>query len=1220
MDIVESSGGGPRIFISYAHSDGEDIAQRVMTLAEGHGLSPGLDKVGLVGGEDWWRQAAQILDHAEHRVLILTPDALGSKNVEKEWAYAREHRVEVSPVRAASVLDTSVWPRWMRAAHYYNLDVPEHQIRFLRGLEGPSTARRVRFMDPLQDSAAFIDRPQEFSDLQQHLLDESGDAVAVTVALLGAGGFGKTALATHLCRSSEIRDAFYDGILWATLGEAPGDPVAALADLTELLTDKRPGVSGLPAAQEALADALDDRRCLLVIDDAWQSIALRPFLHRGQRDQTARLITTRDDRVLPDAGVHRIAIGAMQPTESSAFLRRGLSASDVDPMAQALDALANRLSHWPLLLELANALLRRRLKNGQALGAAVADLDRALDSKGLSKAFPVDDAGDRRRTAAGTLAISIEHLPSGEDQRCFQQLGVFVEDVDVTITSAAALWAIDDYDATAVCVRLNDLSLLSRFDLDRGVLQLQDVVRRILREQLGADGMRKLHNALIDAWHRGCGGEWAQLRDDYALRYLPAHLLAADRGRALDALLLDPRWIEAKLRAINAQALLADYRVYARDPASAARLVGRALELAAGARALDAAQLPGQLLGRLAPDDASGLEACLASAREQVPTGALEPVWPSLTPPGAEVRRLEGHKADITGMATLDDGTVVSCGFDGTLLLWDMTPGSESRTAATGPYGMTCIAALRDGRIVSGDMKGRLWIWDPAGKAEPDVIEASQKKITCLAVLPDGRIVSGGHERQLRLDDLVTGSALHSAAVHSHWVTCVTVLPDGRIVSGDVGGAIRIWNPANMLEPRVIPAHKAPVSSVAALADGRFVSGSDDVTLKVWSPEDESELCRFEKHGSWISSVAVLSEGRIASGDWGATLRVWDARTGAQLHVLRGHEGRIGCIAALPDGRIVSGAGDQTLRIWDARLDDDRRRHTGHKDRVGCIALMQDGRAMSIVDVKTVRVWDPVTNVELYQLEGEYDWFKSAALLRDGRIVSAGLDPTLWLWDPATSPAPRTLGTHRDDVRSPQIGALPDGRILSASFNDNALLVWDPAKEMVSQQLAWFERNVTSMAVLPDGRVVTRDHDGKLWISDPASNTPPYSINDDQTSAGDCISVLPDGRIVSGDFRGSLLVWSCASGAPPAQIGEHGDYVTCIGVFSDGRIISGGDDRTLRIWDVGSARQTTSFRLDATPQEIVCLTTERVLARDANGSLHLLDVKGKPTIVARDVA
>ena len=38
-----------------------------------------------------------------------------------------------------------------------------------------------------------------------------------------------------------------------------------------------------------------------MIDDAWREQDLAPFLHRGPKDQTTRLITTRDDRVLVPA-------------------------------------------------------------------------------------------------------------------------------------------------------------------------------------------------------------------------------------------------------------------------------------------------------------------------------------------------------------------------------------------------------------------------------------------------------------------------------------------------------------------------------------------------------------------------------------------------------------------------------------------------------------------------------------------------------------------------------------------------------------------------------------------------------------------------------------------------------------------------------------------------------------------------------------------------------
>src|SRR5262245_54463298 len=110
-----------RIFISYARTDGEALALRIQGLLEERGLGAWMDHSGLDGGEDWWRQAARTIDEIEHLVLVLTPAALASPNVAKEWSYARTRGVQVSPVRGAADLDDSVMPRWMRIAHRYNL-------------------------------------------------------------------------------------------------------------------------------------------------------------------------------------------------------------------------------------------------------------------------------------------------------------------------------------------------------------------------------------------------------------------------------------------------------------------------------------------------------------------------------------------------------------------------------------------------------------------------------------------------------------------------------------------------------------------------------------------------------------------------------------------------------------------------------------------------------------------------------------------------------------------------------------------------------------------------------------------------------------------------------------------------------------------------------------------------------------------------------------------
>ena len=282
------------MFVSYSRKDGLEFARRLQALLEAEGLSLYRDLTDLEGGEDWWRQVEAAIRGVEHVVLVLSPAALRSPYVAREWKLARQEGRKVSPVSGPGELDFSHLPRWMERAHRHDIDIPESRARLVQVLKGPAGEKRVPFMaDALPEG--FVARPEEFDRLKRSLLDARGEPVAITAALRGAGGYGKTALANALCHDSDIQDAFSDGILRVTLGEKPDDLVGRIADLVEIITGARPGFRTIDAAKVALADALDDRRCLLVIDDAWRVQDLAPFLHRGPKDQTTRLITTRDD-------------------------------------------------------------------------------------------------------------------------------------------------------------------------------------------------------------------------------------------------------------------------------------------------------------------------------------------------------------------------------------------------------------------------------------------------------------------------------------------------------------------------------------------------------------------------------------------------------------------------------------------------------------------------------------------------------------------------------------------------------------------------------------------------------------------------------------------------------------------------------------------------------------------------------------------------------------
>src|SRR5438105_2637014 len=283
--------GRPGVFISYVRSDGEEFARDLRLRLEAEGIPLWQDRIGMEGGRDWWLQIVEALKAVEFMVLVMTPAALQSQMVRREWRYARQQGVCVYPVKGSASIDFASLPRWMRDVHWYDLD--QEWTKFVNDLNTRCEQKRVPFM--VEDLPAdFVERPEEFGALISTLLDEKREEpIAITAALRGAGGYGKTTIARALCHDERIQGAFDDGILWVTLGERPGSLVGKLEDLIYILNHERPGFSSLEAATAYLADLLADRDILLVIDDVWNAAHLKPFLQGGER--CARLITTRNE-------------------------------------------------------------------------------------------------------------------------------------------------------------------------------------------------------------------------------------------------------------------------------------------------------------------------------------------------------------------------------------------------------------------------------------------------------------------------------------------------------------------------------------------------------------------------------------------------------------------------------------------------------------------------------------------------------------------------------------------------------------------------------------------------------------------------------------------------------------------------------------------------------------------------------------------------------------
>jgi hypothetical protein len=180
---------------------------------------------------------------------------------------------------------------------------------------------------------------------------------------------------------------------------------------------------------------------------------------------------------------------------------------------------------------------------------------------------------------------------------------------------------------------------------------------------------------------------------------------AGDRA-ALDAKLLDPEWLQAKLTATTSPlALASDYERFGQSRMQ--NLIGRTLRLTAGICAREPHQLVPRLLGRLSPraSDDLAAPAFLAAARRHVSVPAILTQRASLTSPAAETTRLKGgHVGLVNALAVVPDGPRRRRPHNSAL---DLVRGTETARLEI-DVAVICLAALPDGSLVAGDMVGGL--------------------------------------------------------------------------------------------------------------------------------------------------------------------------------------------------------------------------------------------------------------------------------------------------------------------------------------------------------------------------------------------------------------------------------------------------------------------------------------------------------------------------------
>src|SRR5436305_3560853 len=280
------------LFISYAHADSAFV-DRLEADLQKQGFDPWVDRERLKGGQRWRRELQDAVKRAQVLLLVLSPEAVVSANVQIEYDYVLELDKVVIPLyyRQCEVPMELRAIQWIDFRHSYEQGL----AALVQGLHKqqdqvtpPPPAAQMQPPDlaqqPAQHEPAAAE-PPAFNNLPAQLTALIGreqviqavcalmrQAEVRLVTLLGPGGVGKTRLGLAVAQS--LLGDFANSVCFV--------PLAPISNAEQVIPTIAKTLGLWEAGDQPLLSqlqaALHDRQLLLVLDNFEQVVPAAPSL------------------------------------------------------------------------------------------------------------------------------------------------------------------------------------------------------------------------------------------------------------------------------------------------------------------------------------------------------------------------------------------------------------------------------------------------------------------------------------------------------------------------------------------------------------------------------------------------------------------------------------------------------------------------------------------------------------------------------------------------------------------------------------------------------------------------------------------------------------------------------------------------------------------------------------------------------------------------------
>ncbi len=577
-------------------------------------------------------------------LLVVGPHSSKSDYVKTEWEFALANCMVVIPIlRMGNEKDENGLPK-MSDKDYGFIPEPvskrkldcinfrrerayeEALKELLQDLSSPILPLCKLYSVP-NKPANFIARNNEVEKIKEIVMGDNYKPGVITsvgksTAVQGMGGIGKSVLAASVCHDCDVKRSFSDGVYWITIGQQ--QPELNVTKAIQLLTgdDKINLRDNNEEAKNKLRESLQQKNCLIVLDDVWQQQDIQIF----PSDEALRcrlLITTRNKQTVQNLAAKIVEIDLLNNDDARSLLAKAASGSDetkkytVEKLPNEANAIIKECGNLPFAIDMAGGMIcagdtGRWNDVLQALQEAdLAYIEQQFPDYPYPNLFKVLDVS----------VVSLEEPTNSK----YRQLAVFPRDAGIPKEIIHTLWKKDGESERHTNKLLDELvarSLIQR--TNDGFYSLHDLQVDYLKTT--STNLKVLNKGLISRL-----GDPLHLSNEYAWNNYIWHLKEAGEIETATKLLQTYEWIEAKLFASDINELLKDYELFDGFEKEI-ELIYNTLKLSAYILAEDKNQLAVNVIGRLGNFESQLIAEFVEKAQKYDKKPWLKPVISSMNP------------------------------------------------------------------------------------------------------------------------------------------------------------------------------------------------------------------------------------------------------------------------------------------------------------------------------------------------------------------------------------------------------------------------------------------------------------------------------------------------------------------------------------------------------------------------------------------------------------